>query len=153
MGKLESEQRFEDEQVTIARRNGFLGREEQVNCTLSLYMNQVRPLWQKALLFPIRFLIFRKRYLLAVTDNRLVLCSVAAYKFREGHGESFDANLPCTLQLSHDAEPTQQRVDYKLNLPLHLADFAGGSFLYTSSDVKAASIIKLASLNRSIAVA
>jgi hypothetical protein len=153
MGRLELEQRLEDELVRVARLSGVLGMAEEVGGTLSLYMNQVRPLWQKALLFPIQILLFRKCYLLVLTKSRLVLCRVSRYKFRQSQCESVEADLTCTLRLSIDTEPTKQRLDYKLHLPAKFAEFAGRSFLYSSTDVKAESIIKMAASNRSAAAA
>jgi hypothetical protein len=147
LGRLELEQVFEDEQVVLARRRGILRAEERVNGTLSLYMHKVRPLWQKLLFFPIQFLFSRRRYLLAVTDMRVVLCRVTTDTFGKSPRGSTNAKLPCVLKLSKSDQPTRQHLDYKIDLPLQLADFAGGTFLYASSDVKAESIVKLASSN------
>ena len=143
MGRLESEQIFEDDQVSQARQKGILGAEEHVTGTLSLYMHRVPLLWRTRLLIPIWFSLFRERFLLAITDHRVLLFRV------DGMGPDCSAysSLPCPLRLRKAPIPIRHVFDNKIALPNDLAEFAGRPFLYTSCEVKAESIIKLASSN------
>ena len=147
MGRLESEQTFEHEQVCHARQMGILDTDEPVRCTLSLYMHRVPLLWPSRLLIPIWFSLFRNRYLLAITEHRVLLIRVDAAGSRAGQGDAVYSTLPCALRLLKAPKPIRHVLDNKLALPSDLAAFAGRPFLYTSNDVKAESIIKIASSN------
>jgi hypothetical protein len=148
LARLESEQKFEDEQICHARKKGLLGAKESVSGTLSLYKHRVPQLWPSRLLIPIWFGWFRERYLLAITDHRVVLLRIAAAGFRGAQGGAY-STLPCALQMLKAAKPPRYFLDNKVALPSDLAEFAGQRYLYASSDVKAESIIKLASSNGS----
>jgi hypothetical protein len=147
MGRLESEQKFEHEQVCHARQKGILGTDEPVSGTLSLYMHRVPLLWPSRLLFTISFSLFRKRFLLAITDHRVLLVKVDVAGSRGRQESSAYSTLPCALRLLKAPKPIRHVLDNKLALPSDLAAFAGRPFLYTSDELKAESIIKIASSN------
>ena len=114
---------FEREQIKIARHKRILGADEQVRGFVSL-SNRSQIILGLPLLA--RFLL--KKFLFVVTDQRVVLITVPAFRFQGGEFHQWiEHPLPCKLTLESTPKERHE-MGNRVQLPGSLAKFVGRPF-------------------------
>jgi len=136
------ETRFEDQQLELVRQKGVLRPAETIEGVVSAWKYSM-------VIFAFGFIarLMQKRYLLLVTNQRVLLIHVPAFTVHGGGYYGFaEASRPCPLKLA-DAPQSVHQNGIALSLPDAFAQFVGRPAVRVVRGLAAQKVVEVAGQN------